>query len=185
MGSADLKYKDAAEKFGVTPRQLRTFVRSKPSTMRSNLNRSPAYRKLYGTADTAPAQRKQVREQLGLSRIKRYEPRESEIQNIRKGIYPYPERERRNRQAIGELVQNLYVSRSHARYDWAEYAREHDLPTSIDTIKLLHRNNKLSDSEYMDAVSTWRDIYNVNSVRYANYSLSDYTDYEDDEGEVA
>lgn len=179
IGTADVRYKEAAAKLGVTPRELKTFVETKPKNLRSNFNRSPAYRKLYG-ASTASVQRKQVRQSLGISRISRYEPRESEIQNIARGTYRYPERERRNRTQIGELIQNLYVKGSKDRYQWASYAQQHSLPTSIDTIRLLHRNGQIGDNEYMGAVNAWQAIYNVSQPRYEMYA-DDFPDYEEGE----
>lgn len=173
LGTSDLKYAQAADRFGVTPRELRRFVTTKPKDLRKNFNRSPANTKLYG-ASTAAKQRKEVRESLGVSKVKRYKFREQEIRDLK--VLKLKEPELRNRTQIGELVQNLYTSKIHARYDWASYAREHDIPTSIDAVKLLHRNNRISDSEYTDAVQTWRDIYNVSDARFARYVYGDYED---------
>jgi hypothetical protein len=166
IGTADVKYKEAAKRLGVTPRELKTFVETKPRKLRPNFNRSPAYRKLYG-ASTAPEQRKQVREQLGIPRVRRYQAAEQDIQALR--LQRLPEKELRNRTQIGEQIQNLYYRGQNDRYLWAAYAREHDLPTSIDTLRLLHRNDKVSDSEYAQAVKTWRDIYNVSQERASLY----------------
>jgi hypothetical protein len=174
LGTSDLKYAQAAKRFGVTPRELKRFVETKPKNLRTNFNRSPANAKLYG-ATKATVQRREVRETLGVKKIRKYKIRESQIQDIRNakisGLSPS---EIRNRYQIGEQIQNLYVSREHARYDWASYTREHDLPTSMDTLRLLNRNGKISNDEYMDAVNTWRDIYNVTNARYESYTISDY-----------
>ncbi len=164
MGTSDLKYNEAAKRLGVTPRELKRFAETKPSKLRKNFNRSSANQKLYG-ARTATEQRKDVREAFGVTRIKKYKYRESEIQALK--VMKLKPSELRNRTQIGEQVQNLYSDKEHARYEWASYARENDIPTSIDTLKLLHRNNQISDSDYVDAVNTWRAIYNINDTRYA------------------
>jgi hypothetical protein len=174
LGTSDLKYAQAAKRFGVTPRELKRFVETKPRKLRTNFNRSPANAKLYG-ASKATVQRREVRETLGVKRIRKYKIRESQIQDIKNvKVSGLSQTEIRNRYQIGEQIQNLYTSREHARYDWASYTREHDLPTSMDTIKLLHRNDKISDDEYMDAVTMWRDIYNITNARYETYTISDY-----------
>ena len=167
MGTADDKYKQAAKRFGVTPRQLKTFVTTPSSKMRSDFNRSPAYRKLYGTAKSAPEQRKQVRETFEVPRIRRYQYKELQIRNLKKR--GYSERELRNRTQIGEQIQAIYSGRAVSRYKWAGYAREHNLPTSIDTIRLLLRNDRMSDSDYIAAVKAWRAIYNVSDERAEMY----------------
>lgn len=185
MGTADDRYKQAAKRFGVTPRQLKTFVTTKPAQMRTDFNRSPAYKKLYGTAKTAPEQRKQVRETFEVTRIKRYKIREADIRRLK--LQRLSEKELRNRTQIGELVQNLYSQGSYDKYKWANYVHDKHLPTSIDTIKLLHRNGNISDKAYIAAVKQWRAIYNVSAARASLYEdeVEDYEGEFDEEAEEA
>lgn len=180
LGTTDFKYAEAAKKFGVTPRQLKRFVETKPQDLRRNFNRSPAYEKLYGAASSSTEQRKEVRERLGVSRIKRYKYRERDIQNLK--TLRLSEKELRNRTQIGEQLQNLYTKAVHARYDWASYTREHNLPRSIEAIKLLHRNNQISDDEYLTTIKVWRDIYTVSAARFERYA-DDVIDFGSDDGD--
>jgi hypothetical protein len=166
LGTSDLKYAQAAKRFGVTPRELKRFVETKPRTLRTNFNRSPANRKLYG-ATRADVQRREVRENLGIKKIKRYKYRPSQLADIRNPkVLKMSEAERRNRTQIGEQIQNLYTRRVFAAYDWASYTREHNLPASITAMNLLHRNNKISDDDYMEAIQVWRNLYNISDARY-------------------
>lgn len=171
LGTSDLKYAQAAKRFGVEPRELRKFVTSKPKTLRTNFNRSPTYKKLYEEGT-----RGEVRETLGVRRIKRYAFHEKEIQLLKKHTTPYSPEESQRRVQIGEMVQRLYVDKDLARYEWAEYTREHNLPTSIQVLTLLFRNNKITGPDYAKALAEWKAIYNVSDNQYAKYEdeLSEY-----------
>jgi hypothetical protein len=170
LGTSDLKYAQAAKRFGVEPRELRKFAETKPKTLRRNFNRSPVYKKLY-----AEGARSEVREKLGVRRIKHYAIREKELRQL-PYARKYTESETTRRRQIGELLQNLYVSDELSRYRWASYVREHDLPTSIAALQLLHRNDRISDSEYQRALSDWRAIYNISDQHYSKFAdeLSEY-----------
>lgn len=156
-------YAKAAKRFGVTPRELKKFTETKPKKLRKNFNRSPTYNELY-----TKGSRPEVRQALGVKRIQRYRYREQEIKDLK--VMQLSPEEVRKRTLVGEAIQNLYTSREHPRYEWARYASENDIPTSIDAIRLLHRNNKINDDEYADAITTWRDIYKIGATRYAMYS---------------
>jgi hypothetical protein len=121
------------------------------------------YTKLYREGE-----RKEVRESLKIRRIKKYKFRTRDIESLR-SIPGLPEYEKRNREQIGKLIRGLYARGDLPRIqaDWVEYTREHDLPTSITTIKLLHRNGTISDDEFEITVATWRDIYNISDSRFA------------------
>ena len=186
IGTAGLNYKQAARRFGVKPRELKRFVETKPRDLRQNFNRSPAYKKLYGTG-TAAEQRKTVRQTVGVYKVKRYKYRVSQIEEL-KSLKLTP-KELRNRTAIGNLVQNLYSQREYEKYDWASYTYNHDLPRSIDSIRTMHRNNKLSNDRYRDILVAWRDAYpgmtNTTFSVYADDLPDDYLDYNIEQEESA
>ena len=168
LGTTDLRYAQAAKRFGVTPRELQHFVETKPRNLRSNFNRSPAYRKLY-----EEGARPQVREQLGIKRIRRYKFRAPAIREITLSQAYSPD-EQRQRVQTGRAILNLYTEREHPQLRWALWTRERNLPTSIVAIKLLHRNNKIKDDMYIEAIAAWSDIYpNISDATYARYSLGE------------
>lgn len=173
LGTTDLRYKEAAKKFNVTPRELQHFVESKPRTLRKNFNRSPVYAKLYNEGA-----RPIVRERLGIKRITHFKFRPTQIRQytVTSGLSEY---ESNRRQQVGQMIRALYVTRFDPKTAWAAWTREHNLPQSIKVIRLLHRNNKITDGIYAEALVEWQDIYpGIGDDTWASYVVelpSDYT----------
>ena len=154
MGTRDLTYAQAAKEFGVTRPELKRFVETKPTKLRSNYNRSPGYSKLYREGE-----RSEVRQTLGVKRIRKAKiirPRQYERPVTTKQV---------KQQQIDRLVQNLYYKNGKDKADWANYTREHNLPSSIDSIRLLHKNDRIDDDRFSSIVMTWITIYRPSETR--------------------
>jgi len=169
LGTSDLKYAQAAKRFGVEPRELKKFIETKPKNLRRNFNRSDAYRKLYTEGSRA-----EVRENLGVRRIKHYAIRKEDVEAIvssRRYIYTETE----NRVKIGKMLQQLYYRGEQPQAEWAAYTREHDLPTSINVLRLLYQNDRLDGPTYKNAIREWQAVYNISDNIYDRYAdeLSD------------
>ena len=175
LGTSDLKYAQAAKRFGVEPRELRKFVTTKPKNLRRNFNRSASYNKLYGKGKTASEQRGEVRENLGVKRIKRYAIRKEDVKAI-VSSKRYNPAETENRVQIGKILQNLYYKGEQAQTEWASYTREHGLPNSIQVLRLLYQNDRISGPDYANALAQWKAIYNISDAIYSRYEdeLSEY-----------
>lgn len=146
------------------------FRSTKSKDLRKVFNRSPALRKLY-----AEGSRSEVRKNLGVSRIKRYAIRKEEVKAI-VSSRRYNPVETENRVQIGKMLQNLYYKGEQAQAEWASYTREHNLPTSIKTLRLLYHNDKVSGPTYANALTEWKAIYNISDAVYSLYAdeLSEY-----------
>ena len=150
MGTRDLTYAQAAKEFGVTRQELKRFVETKPTKLRSSYNRSPGYAKLYREGE-----RGEVRSTLKVKRITRYP-------HMRAVKYERPTTTQEiKRQQVSRMVQNLYYKNGHDATVWANYARENNLPSSVDAIILLHNNGKMDDKTYVETLKVWRDNYNI------------------------
>ena len=174
IGTGDLKYNQAAQRLGVTPTELRKFLDTKSPIVRRNFNRSPAYRKLY-----AEGERSKTREALGLKRIRRYEFKRSAVDRPQ-AMQKYP-----NSKQIGALIQRYYYKNGIEKIEWAAWTAEHNLPTSMDAIKQMRAEGKITESEYRSAVKSWRDHYHgITDSWAARYEdWDDVDDYFDSEGE--
>jgi translation initiation factor 2 beta subunit (eIF-2beta)/eIF-5 len=162
-----LKYNQAAKRLGVTPTELKRFIDQKPQAIRKGYNRSPAYRKLY-----VEGQRSETRAALGLKRIRRYDISHRSI-NLPQNLQKYP-----NSKQIGALIQRYYYDNGIVRIRWAAYTTEADLPLSMDAIKQLRLEGKLSKKQYEAAVDNWRKIYNVSDSWASRYEdIDDVDDY--------
>ena len=164
MGSGQLTVKQAAKKLGVTPSELRAFTQErKPKEIRAAFNHSPAYRKLYEAG-----QRKNVKATLGVTRVYRYEFREEVLRN--KVVMNAGQR-RPNPKQVGRMVQRLYYLNNIGPQHWSAWTYEHGLPNSIDDIKLLWKNKRISDNQYRTALKVWRDDYpGMSDAYYAAYA---------------
>ncbi len=173
LGTSDLRYKEAAKKFNVTPRELQHFVETKPQTLKKNFNRSPVYAKLYNEG-SRPA----VRERLELKSIIRFKFKPTQIRQytVTGGLSEYESNRRRQ---IGEMIRALYVRRYDPTTAWAAWTREHYLPQSIKVIRLLHRNDKISDDLYARALMEWQDIYpGISDSTWSSYTAELPSDYD-------
>lgn len=170
MGTGDLKYAETAKRLGVTQKQLRHFLETRPKKLRPGFNRSPATRKLY-----AEGERSEVRKELGIKRIKRYEFRE----NVLHDKINTPT----NKDfLIGRAVQRLYYVNDQHRQDWSVFARENGLPNSIKAIQKMYRDGQLSDRRYRSILVTWKKIYSgMNETHFSSYMEEVDEDYEADE----
>lgn len=159
IGTSNLKYAQAAKQFGVTRREFKRFVESSPQSLHKNFNRSPSYRKLYEKGT-----RSEVRTTLSLKRIRHYAYTEREIALLKFDTSLTPEELNRQKQ-IGRMIQRIYVlddiKKPFARYEWAVFTREHNLPLSIKAIRLLHRNGKISDRRYFFILEVWKHLYPI------------------------
>jgi hypothetical protein len=153
MATRDLTYKQAAKEFGVTRQQLKKFVGTK--NLRSNYNRSPAYAKLYREGE-----RKETRKVLGVSRITRYKYKQLPITNTDQS-----EKQLRQEQ-VKVAIRYLYYKNGQDRAQWANYAREHNIPSSIDSIVVLHNNDRIDDTKFGQIIASWAQIYNISDKRF-------------------
>lgn len=173
MGTRDLSYAQTAKELGVSKQELRTFLETryrgkKPGERRPYLNK-----KLYDLGE-----RKQVREKLGVTRIRTYEFRENVL--LEKRRRPRYQNER----SIGRMVQRLYYVNDQGRQNWSVYTREHGLPTSITAIRVLYHNDKISDSQYARILSVWRKSYPMSDEWYAEFVGDDVDAFDDYETEA-
>jgi hypothetical protein len=153
MATRDLTYTQAAKEFGVTRRQLKKFTTTK--NLRSNYNRSPAYAKLYREGE-----RKETRKVLGVRSIMRSDYKHLPITNT--GQTPKEVR----REQVKVMVRYLYYKNGHDRAEWAMYAREHHIPSSIDSIVILHKNDRIDDAKFGSILTNWAQIYNISNERF-------------------
>ncbi len=161
MEERGLNKKQAAKEFGVTRRQLETFIETKPKGVRTKFNRSPAYAKLYREGE-----RKETRRVLGVKSIHRVEFRENIIRPFSKLTEP----KAISKQQTGRMIQRLYYTNNIQSQQWAAYTRESGLPLNMDAIRLLHRNGKISDANYNAAVTNWGQMYGLSVARVAEYA---------------
>jgi hypothetical protein len=153
MATRDLTYTQAAKEFGVTRQQLKKFVGTK--NLRANYNRSSAYSKLYREGE-----RKETRKVLGVNRITRYKYKRLPTTNE-----PQTEKQLRQEQ-VKIAIRYLYYKNGQDKMQWANYAREHNIPSSIDSIVLLHKNDRIDDTKFGQILASWQDIYNISDKRF-------------------
>lgn len=160
-------FKQAAKDFGVKPRELEKFALSKPTREREQFNRSPVLRKLYYEAERPRLARYTRTQGTTLRRIK-FEPAELQVLRGTPGLRETST----NELQIGEMIQNLYRPPEQVtpQFLWAVYTREHGIPDSIRTLRLLGRNKRISASEYRDAITVWGNIYNIGGSKYDYYA---------------
>ena len=162
IGTRNLRYKDAAKEFGVTRQELKRFLETKPQTLRKSYNRSPSLRKLY-----VEGERPETRRVLGVKRIRHYEFREHVLRPMEKDLTKVSDLQ------TGRLIQRLYYINNIDTQNWAAYTREANLPASIDTIRLLHRNGKITDATYRAALREWAKTYGIKASRVAEYEIEE------------
>lgn len=169
MGTTGKTESQTAKEFGVTKGQLRQFITQDPKSARRSFNRSPAQRKLYSEitqASTKTTYRagERVQKLRGVKLIQ-FDARPAVLDQIRRtpGL---SEEERSRRIQIGTLIQKHYTFTDRPEYHWAEFARENKIPSSINAIKILHRNGRIDDDEYRQIAQTWKDVYNIDDSWY-------------------
>ncbi len=160
-------FKQAAKDFGVTPRELEKFALAKPTEKRAQFNRSPTLRKLFYEGERPRLKRYARTQGVTIKRIK-FEPAELQVYRTTPGL----RESSTNELQIGEMIQNLYRPPEQVtpQFLWAVYTREHGLPDSINALRLLGRNKRISASEYRDAVTIWGNIYNIGGSKYSYYA---------------
>ena len=170
IGTRNLSDKEAAKEFGVTRPELKRFKEAKPKDLRKIYNRSASARKLY-----AEGERTETRRILGIKRIRVYEWRE----NVLRPMYKQPKKV--SDVQIGRMIQALYEPNHFKSQAWAIYARDHNIPSSIDSIKLLHRNGRTSHRQYSSIIKAWAAIYGIKGHRVNEmldeYESEDYMDW--------
>ena len=160
IGTRNLTYRQAAKEFGVTRPELKRFLETKSKDLRKSYNRSPSLRKLY-----AEGERPETRRVLGVKRIRRYEFRERVLRPM------FREPSKVSDVQIGRMIQRLYYENNIKTQMWAVYTREHKLPTSIDSIRLLYRNGRMDSGTYNAAIKTWADYYGIKPGRLSEYVI--------------
>jgi hypothetical protein len=153
MATRDLTYTQAAKEFGVTRRQLKKFTTTK--NLRSNYNRSPAYAKLYREGE-----RKETRKVLGVRTIRRYDYQHLPVTNTAQ-----KDQQLRDEQ-VKVQIRYLYYKNGHDKAEWANYAREHHIPSSIDAIVVLHNNDRIDDTKFGQVLTSWAQIYGISDQRF-------------------
>ncbi len=150
LASKQIKYSEAAKQLGVTKAELQRFLEQKPQTLHQNYNRSPSYKKLFESGA-----RPKVREELGLKRVR---------------VIEYHERDTKaaDRQ-YGRMIQRYYNENGIDRIKWSVWTWKRDMPNSMDAIKLLYTNGRLSKTQYASAVAFWKKTYNVSDDYAARY----------------
>lgn len=172
MGTSELKYAETAKKFGVTKKQLKDFLETRPKNLRRGYNQSPARRKLFEAGE-----RSEVRKTLNIKRIRKYEFRENVLNDKAKPLS-------RSDFLTGRMVQRIYYVNDQMRQNWSVFARENDLPNSIKTIKFLYHNGKINISRYRHILKVWKNIYSdMSQSHFDSYwsEVDDGTDEESDE----
>jgi hypothetical protein len=159
MATRDITRTQAAKEFGVTRQQLSKFIGTK--NLRSNYNRSPAYAKLYREGE-----RKETRKVLGVKTITRYK-----YKNIPHPNETYTPKQLKAQQ-VDRMIQYLYYKNGHDKAEWANYAREHHIPSSIDVIVKLHKEGKIDDQKFGNTLTNWAQIYNVTNERFDQVEAS-------------
>ena len=153
MATRDLTYTQAAKEFGVTRQQIKRFTSTK--NLRSNYNRSPAYAKLYREGE-----RKETRKVLGVRTIMRSDYKHLPITNTDQTAKEI------RREQVKVMVRYLYYKNGQDKMEWSRYAREHNIPSSIDSIAVLHKNNKIDDMKFNQILTNWAEIYNITNKRF-------------------
>ena len=169
MGTTGKTEAQTAREFGVSKGQLKRFITQDPKAARRSYNQSPAQRKLY--EEISKSKTRYVRgpdkrvEKLHGVKLIQFDARPRVLDQIRRtpGL---SEDERARRLQIGTLIQKHYTFTDRPEYHWAEYAREHHIPSSINAIKILYRNGRIDDDEYKEIAQTWKDVYNIDDAWY-------------------
>jgi hypothetical protein len=111
-----------------------------------------------------------VRTKLGVSRVRIYERKA--------GSTKYA-----NSAYVERLTHGKYFPSKTAdeKQAWAIWVREHDLPTSIHTIRKMWESGEITTTYYRAALRAWRDTYGVTDDEF--YEWYGDTGGDDDEGE--
>lgn len=160
MFSTNKSFKQAARDFGVTPRQLEKFVTTKPKQVRRSFNVNETAQSLFESGE--PKKVRQKAKQQG-TKLNRVQFEEAQIQ-VYRGTPGLPESEVNRRVQFGELIQNLYTERQEPRYLWAQWTREHNLPVSYKAAKLLYRNHRISNQDWINYQAVWQSIYGRDTI---------------------
>ena len=164
MGTRDIRFGETARQFGVTPHDLEHFVTTRPQKLRKSFNRNPANTKLW-----AAGKRAEVRQTLGIKRIRVYEHDESELVSKARKINDADIQ-------VGRMVQRVYVENHKQAQDWSIYTREHDLPNSALALRLLYHNDRITKREYFRAMRAWKAKYGLSDDYYDDFLGEDASD---------
>ena len=169
MGTTGKSEAATAREFGVSKAQLRRFITQDPKEARRSYNRSESQRKLYAEISQASAKPRyrageRIERVRGVKLIQ-FDARPAVLEQIR-STPGLGEEERSRRLQIGQLIQKHYTFLDKPEYHWAEYARENRIPSSINAIKILHRNGRISDDKYSELAQVWKETYNINDAWY-------------------
>jgi len=159
--------KDVAKHFGVSPRQLDSFLSTKPKDVRRNYSRSNVAQKLYYAGDDKGLHTASVKgaHDMGL-RYTRLGAREVTPAQIQVVKTPGMNTEYQASSVImRERIQFLYTSYTTPSQCWAQYVSRNNIPRSIKALKLLARNRRLDYDEFETHVSVWRNCYYGDSMQ--------------------
>jgi len=161
--TADITRTEASKRFGVTTAELNKFLDQKPQTLHQNYNRSPSYKVLV-----EQGARSEVRKDLGVKRIRRlnYSERNPKDDETKRAI---------------RAIRFYYVDNGYDAIEWASLTAKVGVPTSIDAIKVLYRNDRITKSQYGRLVRAWKRIYGVGDDYAARYEdlIEDEEDYDE------
>lgn len=156
IADSGLTQKQAAKRFGVTPRELETFLGLNAKQLRKRYNRSPVTRELYQAGE-----KHRTKQELGLKRLPRryeYEPERIAAYATRTGA----KKETSQRlYEIGLNIQRVYYRGEQGPADiWREYTLRQGVPKSVKTLDMMLAQGKISVSKY-------RNIMKVHAIVYA------------------
>jgi hypothetical protein len=205
LETKDLTIAEGAKKFGVTPAQLKRFTETNPRKLSRSFRRSPGTRGLYYVGERKSV--RSIVGAKSLYRLEYQESRIRDIQEdlrtgvrragfptraerlaaiksgepVRLGFRELSEKERAHLQRRirgGERIQPLFTGHDLPRNLWARWTNTRNYPSSIKAIRLLHRNNRISDRAYINSVAVWQQIYNIDDD-YASDFYDEVEDYEE------
>jgi len=155
MASTGKNIPKTARELDVKPRELRTFLETKPKKLRKSYNRSPIVRELY-----AAGEERKVRAQVASEKVRyhRVTGRISEIRFYREIPRLDPELKRRRIIEL-ERVRFLMTDKNYRSTEWAFFADKSNLPVSIKAIRQMHEDGDIDDVEFDEIVDAWENIY--------------------------
>jgi hypothetical protein len=169
MGTTNKTEAQTAKEFGVPKAQLRKFITQDAKKSRRSFNQSPSTRKLFAEIGAPKPRYKggQRIETVRGTRIIQFDARPATLDQIRRtpGL---SESERSRRLQVGNLIQRHYTFQDRPEYHWAEFTREHKLPTSINALKILRRNDRIPDAYWNQALKAWKDIYGISDKYFTD-----------------
>lgn len=157
MASTGKNVPQTAKELDVKPRELRSFIETKPKKLRKKYNRSPITRELFEKGEERKIRRQVAQEKQSYRRVT---GRISEIRFYRETPGIDPELRRRR---IIELERVRYIStdKNYRSTQWAMYADKQNIPVSIKAIRAMHEDGDIDDYDFDEIVDAWEEIYST------------------------